>query len=538
MQENKKRQFKKRGRFYRDLLQLVAVGSVTGIFAGTVVTVFSILVREGEHLSQNAYAFVRENPAFLPLLIVGLVLGAFLLGTLVCLSTVIRGGGVPQAEGASRGIVPLKWWRDLTLMFASALLSVFMGLSIGAEGPSVLIGSCAGDGVATTLKRNQMIKKYQITGGACAGLAVAMNAPLMGMAFAFEEAHKRFTPEVFICAFTSVIFGMLTRLAIYGALGMQVVNAFSTYVFYELPASYYPYVLLAAVVCGGLGILFYKLCFFLRRAFRKIRGKDKRNSLFIRVLLVVAIGGAVSLLCAAVMGGGHSLIEGLGSSGGRGEPHIPSVFGFGILGTLAVVLLLKLLITAVNVGGGIPCGTFIPILAIGACVGGLLNILFVKLGMEAKYGDLLLMICMAAFFTTVVRAPITSIVMVCELTGSFASLLPVIIAVAIGYLIGEVSKTDGIYEELLVQYEEEVGIREDAVKETYTFRVAEGALADGRTVREVLWPAGTWVKEIHRGGEVIHPDGRTILREGDLLVIVCKTSVHDGLKSEIEHIVE
>ncbi len=538
MKESKRKELKKRGRFYRDLLQLVAVGSVTGIFAGAVVTVFSILVREGERLSQNAYAFVRENPVFLPLLSIGLILGAFLLGVLVCFSTVIRGGGVAQAEGASRGIVPLKWWRDLTLMFTSALLSIFMGLSIGAEGPSVLIGSCAGDGVATALKRNSMIKKYQITGGACAGLAVAMNAPLMGMAFAFEEAHKRFTPEVFLCAFTSVVFGMLTRAAVYAALGMQAVNAFGNYLFYELPVRYYLYVVIAGAVCGLGGILFYKSCFLLRRAFKKIRAKDEKTTLLLRVGIVVAIGGVVSLLSAAVMGGGHGLIEGLGSRGGSLAPHLSSVWGLGLVGSIAVILLLKFFITAVNVGGGIPCGTFIPILAIGACLGFLLNLLFVEWGMEEKYCDFLLMICMAAFFTAVVRAPLTSIVMICELTGSFAPLLPVIIAVAVSYLIGETSKTDGIYEELLLHYEKEQGLREEAITEVYTLRIVEGAFADGRTVREVIWPKGAWVKEIHRGEEVILPDGGTILHEGDCLLITCKTTSPQALKAELQHIVE
>ncbi len=519
-------------------MQLVAVGSVTGVFAGTVVTLFSILVHEGERLSQNAYAFVRENPAFLPLLLVGLVLGAFLLGVLVSFSTVVRGGGVPQAEGAARGVVPLKWWRDLTLMFTASLLSVFMGLSVGAEGPSVLMGSCVGDGVATTLKRNQMIKKYQITGGACVGLAVAMNAPLMGMAFAFEEAHKRFTPEVFLCAFTSVVFGVLTRLAIYAAMGMQTVSTFSDYVFFELPVKYYSYVVLAGCVCGGAGTLFYKLCFFFRRSFKKMRVKNARVTLFVRVLSVVLLGGAVSLFCGAVMGGGHGLIENLGTLGGERDPHLSKLFGLGILGTISLVLVLKLVITAVNVGGGIPCGTFIPILAIGACVGALLDLLFVKWGMDAKYADLMSMICMAAFFTAVVRAPITSIVMVCELTGSFTSFLPVIIAVAIGYFIGELSKTDGIYEELLIEYEKEVGIREEGVKKTYVLLVAEDAYADGKTVREVLWPTGAWVKEIRRGEEIFQPDGGTIIHKEDSLVVVCRTTSPQVVEEELRHIVE
>ncbi len=530
------KQRNKKGSVYRNFIELIAVGSVTGIFAGIIVSFFTVLVHEGEEISQNAYAYIRQNPAFIPLLLLALSVGAFLVGSAMQISTVVRGGGVPQAEGASRGIVPLKWWRDLTLMFAATLVNVFLGLSVGSEGPSILIGACAGDGVSTTLKRDQMIRKYQITGGACAGLAVAMSAPLMGMAFAFEEAHKRFTPEVFICAFASVIFGMLTRIAIYGALGLQMVNTFGSYVFYELPVKYYLYVVLAGVLCGGLGVAFYKACFLFRRLFKKLRAKDGRTTLYLRVLIVVLLGGLVSLLAAGVMGGGHGLIESLGTFGGAASSNMPAVFGMTFLLSVLVILILKFVITVVNVGGGIPCGILIPILAIGACFGALLNGGLTALGVEKEYGDIMIMICMAAFFTTVVRAPLTAIIMICELTGSFAPLLPVIIAVSIGYMMGEAFKTEGIYEDLLAEYEKETGIHERAVRVVYELTVSPRALADGREVKNVLWPAGTRVQELRRGEEVILPDGDTVLLGGDTLTFVCKTTEPDKTKEELQHI--
>ena len=267
----KKKKKNKTGDLYRNFIQLLMVGSITGISAGLVVTVFNILVHEAEEISHHSYAYVRENPEFIPLLLLALLATAFLIGVAVNISTVIKGVGIPQAEGATRGIVPLKWWRDLTLMFATSLLSVFMGLSIGAEGPSALIGACTGDGVAALSRRNQMIRKYQVAGGACTGLAVASNAPLTGMAFAFEEAYKRLTPEVFICSASSVIFGMLTRRFIYFLSGLESTNAFSNFRFVELPYNAYGFVILAGIACGLLGVLFYNLTFLTRKAFKKIK---------------------------------------------------------------------------------------------------------------------------------------------------------------------------------------------------------------------------------------------------------------------------
>ncbi len=534
---NVKTKRKNKGNLYRSFIELIIVGSLTGIFAGAIVTAFNILVHEGEQISRNFYAYTRSNPAFIPLLVLLLGIGAFFIGVLVNISSVIRGCGIPQAEGGSRGIVPFKWYRDLTAMFSASLVSIFLGLSIGAEGPSVLIGATAGDGVSSGLKRDAMIRKYQITGGACTGLAVASNAPLTGMAFAFEEAHKRFTPEVFICAFSSVIFGVLTRSMIYRILGMEIQSAFHSYIFYEMPIRYYGFVIIAGFVCGGLGVAFYKTCFLMRRLMRKISLKDKRYTYGVRIAIAVFLGGLVSFAAAGVMGGGHELIESLGTLGGLTEPTTESAFGLSLVLTLLVILVLKFLITTVNVGAGLPCGIFIPIIAIGACIGGLLNGLWLKIAPDmAQYCDLMVMICMAAFFTTVVKAPITSIIMICEFTGSFAPLLPVIIAVSLGYIIGEMSRTDGIYEELLEQYEHEAGIHERAVSEVFTFTVEPRSIADRREVRDVLWPAGARVKEIHRGEEVILPEGDTLLKSGDILTVVCKTDDPVRTREDLEHI--
>ena len=532
--ENKTR--KKAGELYRNFIQLIIVGCITGILVGVIVTFFNILVHEGEHISQNVYTYVRRHPGFIPLLILALLGGSFLIGVAVNISSVIRGCAIPQTEGASRGIVPLKWWRDLTLMFACSLLSIFMGLSIGSEGPSVLIGASAGDGVSSVLRRNQMIRKYQIAGGACAGLAVAANAPLTGMAFAFEEAYKRFTPEVFICSATSVITAMLTRHGIYSLRGQSALTTFGSYVFHPLPLKAYGFVILAGLACGLLGVGFYKLAFLMRKLFRKIDvKKNEKISHVLRVTTAVIVGGIVSLIAAGVMGGGHSLIESIGTFGGTVDVRTKVAFGLGITGTLLIILLLKLLVTTVNIGSGIPCGIFIPMIAIGACLGGLLNTVWIKWDMDKAYCDLMVMICMAAFFTTVVKAPITSIVMICEFTGSFAHLLPVILAVFIGYFIGEMFRTEGIYEELLTEYEKETDIREK-VSKVFTFTVARGALAERREVRDILWPAGVRVQEIARGEEKILPDGDTVLRSGDLLTVVCKTDNPEKVREELEHI--
>ncbi|MBQ9118089.1 MAG: chloride channel protein [Clostridia bacterium] len=521
---------------YRNALQLVLVGAVTGVVVGLVVTIYNLLFTYSEDFARGSYAAVRSNPLWIPVWVLALALGAFLVCSAIQASKIIKGCGIPETEGATRGILRLHWWRDATLMFAVTLLEVFMGLSIGAEGSSVLIGGAIGDGVSSGLKRNFMVRRYQVTGGACAGLAVASNAPLTGMAFAFEEAHKRFTPEVFICAFSSVIFAMLTRTLLYAAFQMPVVNAFDTFSFKEvvLPLKDYPFVLLAGIVCGVLGVLFYKGVFAVRKLFRKISVKNSFWRDFIKVSIAILLGGCIALIAVDALGGGHHLIQSLGSGADHG---VTSLFGMPLVWTLIVVALLKGIATCLNVGAGVPCGIFIPIIAIGACIGGVLNQAWLAMGMDKAFCDLMIMICMATFFATIVKAPLTSIIMICEFTWSFSPLLPVIIGVSIGYIIGDISRTDGIYDELLEVYEKEEKLHTEYKEERFEVCVAEGSLAEKREIAAVLWPANARIVAITRDGKFVVPEGKTVLCAGDLLTIVCKTEDREVSGDDLNHIV-
>lgn len=535
----KKETIKKKASVYENALQLLIVGSFTGAFAGAIVTLYNLCAKQGEEISRDVYAFVRAYPACIPLLFLVLGLGAFLLSVATYFVPMVKGSGIPQTEGATRGILRFQWYRDAAIMFAASLASIFMGLSAGSEGPSLYIGAASGEGVSRLLKRNEMIRRYQVTGGACAGLAVAFNAPLTGMAFAFEEAHKRFTPEVFICAFSSVIFALIARGVLYSAFGLSVESFFGGYVFPQGAVSdlrFYACLIVSAALCGVIGVLLYKWVFLLRGAFGKIRAKTPFLKNFFRILIAVLIGGVASLVTANVMGGGHGLIEALGTHGGTSEQTLEKVFQLSLVGTLLTVCVIKFLLTGINMGAGVPCGAFIPMLAVGACIGALLNLVWVRLGMDAAYCDFLVMVCMAAFFTAVVKAPITGIVMVCELTWNFSALLPVVIGVAIGYFIGDVSRTDSIYEKLLELYEEEMGIHQNAVRETFTFTLAQGSIAERREIRDVLWPAGVRVTEIRRGEEHILPNGSTMLLGNDVLTLEVKTREPQKIRDELSHI--
>lgn len=514
--------------------QIVSVGALTGLFAGLVVTLYNVLASMAEEFSRGYYDFFREHPAFIPLLFTALFVGAIVIGGVLKFIPMIRGSGIPQTEGATRGLIRFKWYQVLTGMFACSLFTIFMGMSAGSEGPSIQIGGACGYGMSNMLRRGDLVRRYQITGGACAGLAVAFNAPLTGMAFAFEEAHKRFTPEVFVCSFSSVIVAIITRNLLRPAMGLATGSTFTTYAFTSPDMFSYLYVILAAFICAFAGVGFYFLVFRAKKLFSKItfwRGTGK-------MLIPFMLAGAFGLITVNVMGGGHEFIESLGSL----SHGVESVFSSPLWATLLIVIVLKFIVSIANMGAGVPCGVFIPMLAIGAGMGALLSLMCIQMGMDPAYSDALIMICMATFFTTVVKAPITGIVMVVELTWSFTFLLPVVIGAAIGYLVGDIFRTEPIYDKLLDGILEEQRKGEKRVSLTATLRVKAGAPADGRAVRNILWPSDILVTTLERGSLTIVPDGETVLKEGDIIFVKGETANSEeylkNLESTVGELVE
>lgn len=532
-----KKKIKVLGKKARIGAEIVSVGALTGLFAGVVITCFVALCTLAEKLARNDfYGFFRENPAFIPLLFLALFAASVLIGTMMRFLPSVKGSGIPQTEGATRGLFRFKWYEAITGMFAAALFTIFMGLNAGSEGPSIMIGGGCGSLTNDLLRRNAIVRRYQITSGACAGISVAFNAPLAGMAFAFEEAHKRFTPEVFVCSFSSVVVAIIVRNLLGPLIGLARKSFFTTFSFEGVESfnlTFLVYVLFAGVIVALLGVSFYYLVLLVKKVFDKSRITKFAHGIF-RVSIPFVLAGAFGLITAYAMGGGHSFIEAVGSGG-----TLNTIFSSPVWATLLIVVVLKMIATVLNTGTGVTAGAFVPILAIGAGTGGLLSLLCQKMGMDPAYSDALVMICMAAFFATVVKSPITGIVMVVELTWSFTFLLPVILGVAIGYLTGAVFRTEPIYDKLLDDMLEEAHKTHPVEQLITKVRVTEAGHAAGRTLRDVLWPSGALVIKIIRGEEEISPDGNTHMLEGDILIVRGKTAEkEDYLESLVKTVGE
>ena len=231
----------------------------------------------------------------------------------------------------------------------------------------------------------------------------------------------------------------------------------------------------------------------------------------VKCIIPFVITGIVGIIFPIVLGGGHDLIMELKDSN----------FTMMFLFTLIVV---KFLFTFVCFGSGAPGGIFFPLLVLGALVGNFVGLVFAKyLGIPDMYIVNFIVLAMAGHFASIVKAPITAILLISEMTGSLNHLLSLAVVVIVSQLTSDILNSAPIYESLLSRilakginkYEGRVG-----KKTLIEIAVQIYSELDDKEIKDIDWPEDCLVVSIHRGEKEILPRGDTKIYAGDLLVIM------------------
>jgi len=504
------------------LLPCVIFSLVTGGFTGMLIFLFRNVASAVMSLSEEVYAFVRSDPKWLPLLL----LGAGILGSCAALILYLepncRGGGIPTAIAQLRGLLTFRWLRNVLLVFFSSLLTFFCGIPLGNEGPSVQMGTAVGRGAVRMFGRNNPAwDRYVMTGGACAGFAVATGAPLTGILFAFEEAHRRFSPMIFMVSAASVIFGTATSEVLCDLTGTEG-RIFDFTVEAVLPSGSLWTVLTVGLACGVFAVAFTKVYRtvwgFLRRLGKKIPYRIMTVCIFLSVALL-------GFFLPDVLGSGHGTIHLLL------EGHGPVWY----LLLLGLILRAALMITANNVG--ITGGLFVPSLAFGAMIGYLCARGLVALGLlGGEYVLVLTTVGMAAFLGASSRIPLTAIAFAIEALCGLQNILPVAIGVTLAYLVIEVVGIEGFNETVI---EGRVAAeREGKTEQTVETEVViqPGAFVVGKEVRNILWPPSCVVLSVRRNPQA-GKERIGGMDAGDVLRVHYVTCDPEATWESLEHLV-
>jgi CIC family chloride channel protein len=399
--------------------------------------------------------------------------------------------------------------RVLPTKFIGGLLGIGAGLALGREGPTIQMGAAVGQVVSNWLRSTARERQTLIAAGAGAGLAAAFNAPLSGVVFVLEELQRDFTPAVFGAAFVAAVAADIVTRTITGQSPVFHVVVSETPPIVSLPAF-----AVLGLLAGLFGVLFNRALIGSLDAFERVRTKSGA----LRGAVAGGAAGLIAWFAPSVVGTGSDMLE--------------TMFG-GKLGSAMLVGLfaLRFALTMLSYGSGAPGGIFAPLLVLGAQLGLLLGTLAGgAVPSISAASSSFAVVGMAAFFAATVRAPLTAIVLIVEMTGGYVLMLPLLIACVAAYATADALGDLPIYERL-VERELLRGTGRSTLESPLLvdLRLFPGAPIEDKEVRELTLPKACLLVSLRRGREEIVPTPETCLRAGDDLVLLVAPEAADAV---------
>ncbi|MCB2357530.1 H(+)/Cl(-) exchange transporter ClcA [Clostridium estertheticum] len=484
-------------------LKLVFEGIGVGIITGLLIVLYRYTLEKAGIFVTYVYKTIAINPVLILPWICALILIGYIVGLMVKYEPMITGSGIPQVEGVLLRKLDMTWWRVIIGKFFGGVLSIGSGLSLGREGPSVQLGAAVGQGFSKVFKRIKIEEKYLMTSGASAGLSAAFNAPLAGALFALEEVHKNFSPLILLSALSAALSADFVASSFLGLKPIFVIKNLSI-----LPLKFYFYLIILGAIVGVLGVLFNKILLKTQDIYVAQTWLPKEMRMVVPLLISVILG----ILLPQALGGGHELITSLFT----GNPSLI---------ILVILVFVKFLFTMLSFGSGAPGGIFLPLLAIGALIGNVYGITLVHFAhFNSMYINNFIILAMAGYFTAVVRAPITGIILLTEMTGSFSQLLSLSVVSIVAYIVADILASKPIYESLLEKFlhnqGEKISFGNKRNKAILEFVVCMGSVLDGKQIKDVIWPSHCLLVTVKRGEHEILPKGSTVIFPGDYLIVL------------------
>lgn len=491
---------------YQFKLPLLLKSLLIGVLTGLLIVTFRLLLHQTEAWRFDILNRLRYAgfPAYLLWTFLLIAVG-LLLGLAVHYFPLVRGSGIPQVKGVMVRQLEMKWFPEILVKFFGGLTALGFGMSMGREGPSIQLGSFVGEGILSFSKKPHLERKFLITSGAAAGLAAAFNAPLAGVIFVLEELHKTISPLMLMCAMGASVAADLVAGQFFGLKPI-----FDFHTIDLLPLRYYPHILVLGVIIAFSGDLFKRLLYLGQDLYVKLRIPR-----VLRPLAPLILSFFIGMQFFEITGGGHEMIESLVM-----DISAP-------LQTLILLLVMKVLLTVFCYGSGTPGGIFLPLLLIGALTGHIYGCFLVDLGfIEPHYILNLMVLGMAAQFTSIVRAPVTGSILILEMCGNLNHLSGIVWVCLVSYAVSELLKSRPVYDvllERLIQRNPTI-VQDDSRKVILEIPVSVHSFLEHKKIREIPWPEDTLVVGIRRGEQDQIPKGSTEIVPGDLLLILVSES--------------
>ena len=467
--------------------------ALVGLLAGLVAIAFRAVLAAGDNLRNALIAWAHHYPLFGWLFPVssarsGAPWRVFLVRRF---APEASGSGIPHLEAVLHRYRELHWKRVLPVKFFGGALAIGGGLALGREGPTVQMGGTVGAAVSNWLKAGTRDRLILIAAGAGAGLAAAFNAPLAGVMFVLEEVQKDFRQAVFGSAFIAAAVADIVARFASGQLPVFRIPSYPVPDLMALPAF-----AVLGLAAGLLGVVYNRSLIGTLNLFAKVPPKFA----LLAAALVGAVVGLVAWFSPAAVGGGHHLAE-------------TFLAGHTALAVIPLWFLLRFVLSMASYGTGAPGGIFAPLLVLGALIGlGVGEVTHLFFPHLVPIPAIFAVVGMAAYFTAIVRAPLTGIVLIIEMTGNYAQMLPLLVACFCAYLVAEGMGELPIYENLLERDLMHGGPLPDPKEPlVLELEVEPGSPFEGCEVRELGLPPGCILVSCRNGSQEWIPTASTRL---------------------------
>lgn len=401
-------------------IRLALWGLVIGLLSGSVISVFRITTSMAFTAVGGWFRAHAADPLQCAVWLIPAVIGALITGWFMR-DPAIRSGAGAWVTKALAGPQKHVWARILVPKFLGTWLVMACGLSVGREGPCIQMGASTalglacldggGDAAAHAAKRRMLVLC-----GCAAGLAGAFSAPFAGIFYVLEVLKERITRNLLILMLGAALGVYLSATCIFG-LGLMLPLKGSA-----LPELRYLWnSILVGLGAGFVGVVYAGM---LRRSLA-LYARGRRFPVMLRPLLPF-LGAAVMLLIYP-------------QATGEGLSIFTAMEAGTVASTLLAFLCAKLLFTAFCYGSGVPAGVMVPILALGGVAGGLCGMGFAAVGIAGGGGTAaFITMGMASAFAAAEHAPLTSIVLVLEMTGAYAATPGLLVAACVAVLLARV----------------------------------------------------------------------------------------------------
>ena len=315
-------------------------------------------------------------------------------------------------------------YKRIPIKSVAASISIGAGASVGPEDPSVQIGANLGSFFGQMLRESDDRTRTLVAAGAAGAISATFNAPIAGIFFALELIIGELSGGLFGSVALAAVISTVFTQAVSGAEPAFHVPTYEFNSPLELPLY-----LTLGILAGVVSALYIRAIYKAHDVFHELKVPR-----WVKPAIAGIIVGVVGIFLPQIFGVGYSTIEQILN----GQTFSP--------GLLIALLIAKLILTPVSIGGGFPGGVFAPSLFLGATLGAAFgSIVHLAIPGFPILPAAFAMVGMAAVLAGAVHAPLTAIILLFEMTNDYRIILPLMFAVVVSLIVSQRLQRDSVY---------------------------------------------------------------------------------------------